>query len=120
MAIITRQEYVYILTDQEYQKIGLGYDPMQRLKQCQVGNARLITLIHAIRTDDMYTLESHLHKALYMYHIRSEWFILPDAIIEFLCQYDILNLNSTERKIPSKRTQNILMDLRAMAKRHAS
>ena len=124
MIIKTRQDYVYIITDGEYQKIGVGYDPIQRIKQCQIGNARLITLIHAIRTDDMYTLEAHIHKALKMYNIRGEWFLLPDQIIEYLCQYDILNLISAKGKyrrtdIPSKQTLNILMELRSLAKRHA-
>ena len=90
-----RDQYVYIISDGEYHKIGYAYNPATRLKELQTGNARVLTIIHVIKTDNMVRLESLLHKTLYMFFIRGEWYRLPIQIIEYIQSFDSFYFKNT-------------------------
>lgn len=75
-------EYVYIISDGIYYKIGRSIDPHQRLQQLQTATYRELSIEHLYNVDDVdgwesaSELESWFHNKLNDYHIRGEWFNL--------------------------------------------
>ena len=86
--------FIYFITDGEYVKIGSAYNPIKRLNDLQVGNARELKLMFTIpvrRIDKRFQhideinrsvqeldyslrIEMFLHQGFGENHIRGEWF----------------------------------------------
>lgn len=76
-------------------KIGLSQNPDDRLRQFQTGSPCRLEIAWAYETEDMIQAEKDLHSALKLWHLRDEWFSLPENVIVSLhanllfCQGDI-------------------------------
>ena len=78
-----RAGFLYIITSEghpDYYKIGVSDRPFERLKDMQTGNPFILQIIHLIETDDMYRLETYIHRVLKQYQFREEWYKLPDKL----------------------------------------
>ena len=73
--------YVYIIASGKYAKIGRAVDLSRRLRILQVGNPVRLRIIRAFETDDMDAHEWKLQELLNDYHVRGEWYELPDEVI---------------------------------------
>jgi len=71
--------YVYLMTDGKAHKIGVAKDTQKRLATIQTGNANMITVVHCVKSNDPYWLESELHKLFSHKLILGEWFDLSQA-----------------------------------------
>lgn len=80
---------VYVISDGEYQKIGHSVNPIHRFQNLQTSNARelsFIYLAHGSLVD-----EAKLHEKYAQYHVRGEWFCLPNKVVKKL-YFDASNL----------------------------
>jgi hypothetical protein len=78
---VLRWQFVYIITDGEFCKIGRSFAPERRRKQLQSGYPRELKLLFGYRVADAIRIEADLHRAFSTQHARYEWFTLS--------QYDI-------------------------------
>ncbi len=62
-------------------KIGEGWNPPLRLRSFQIGNPKPLRLL-AVICDSSETLEGILHDALSLAHIRGEWFIATNDLLD--------------------------------------
>jgi hypothetical protein len=72
-------------------KIGLSADAEDRVRQMR-SKYRGIQLLHIIETNVTIFLEHLLHRRFSEYHVRTEWFRLPDAEIETMRQVGYVEL----------------------------
>lgn len=76
--------YVYLIRsgDTLYCKVGSAKDITKRLTNLQVGNPRELTLVAAFESSNPLQDERSLHKDLEQYHVRREWFYLPEERLQ--------------------------------------
>nr|WP_044200987.1 GIY-YIG nuclease family protein [Oscillochloris trichoides] len=82
--------YIYIIKEinEDYYKIGLTKDePMKRLKQLQTGNVRTLKLVAYFYVKNTRKVESFLHAFLGVYHVRGEWFSIPEYEVSNLIRF---------------------------------
>jgi len=72
-------QYVYILTDGEYHKIGTSTNPVARMRSLQVANARVLSLVWVGRGAE--GAEHALHDDYDQHHVLGEWFRLPKGVL---------------------------------------
>lgn len=63
---------IYFIQCQKYIKIGKSKDPDIRIKNLQVGNPFLLTLLKVLDLNDEYEIK--LHRIFHTRKIRGEWF----------------------------------------------
>lgn len=76
-------DYVYLMDDGEFIKIGRSTDPYKRRNSMQAGSPRDINIVCTIpcnSVEDGIALESILHNNFAAYHIRGEWFDIRSKI----------------------------------------
>lgn len=69
--------YIYVIKEEGSKgaiKVGISKHPLNRLKQLQTGNPKVLSLIHVFVAIDHYTTELQAHALLKQWHIRGEWF----------------------------------------------
>jgi hypothetical protein len=74
-------------------KIGFSVAPEGRVRQMR-SKHRGIQLVHVIETNVTIFLEHMIHRRFSEYHVRTEWFRLPDAEIESVCQVGSIELQA--------------------------
>lgn len=83
-----RKSYVYFITRNEGKKsaaslkVGVSYDPHERLKQLQTANAATLQLLHYIEAGSRqaaFDIEKRIHHALQSSYRRGEWFAITGA-----------------------------------------
>jgi len=88
--------YVYIIKSSGgYCKVGKSHDPEGRLLALQSGNAYTLHLSHKIESDDYGECETFFHDILRHYRLRpnSEWFDLPEYLVDLIQGIPSLNLS---------------------------
>lgn len=78
--------YVYILGGAGYYKIGLSKDPKQRISSFAPKLPFDTEIVHIIKTNDMYRLESELHAKFSGKRSNGEWFELDESELEQIRQ----------------------------------
>lgn len=77
--------FVYICrSDIGLHKIGCSTNPQKRVKDLGLGSSIRHTIIHTIKTNDMFKLEKLLHHKFESKKEHSEWFCLNDKDIEYI------------------------------------
>lgn len=74
-------QFIYMIRCGQYIKIGIALRPKQRMRDLQVASPHKLILVHAWLTYHAKRDERRLHHSLKQYHIRGEWFELPDEIV---------------------------------------
>ena len=67
-------KYIYIISCQEYYKIGISNDVNKRTDDLQIGNPFELKVIDMILVEKPSSYESLIHMKLKDYHVRGEWF----------------------------------------------
>lgn len=81
-----RNGWCYLITDGEYQKIGVSASKVdKRLQSIQTGNPRRISIVakYQVKTD-MFYVEKQLHKLFATERVNGEWFSICITEEEFL------------------------------------
>lgn len=73
--------FVYVVQCQEYVKIGLADNVKLRVSGLQTGSPYKLKLLASWPCDDAPNTEKELHKLFSRFHMRGEWFKLPDDIL---------------------------------------
>jgi len=88
-----RSRFVYLVTDGDYVKIGISYNPEGRLASLQTSNPRKLCMIHKSKHINARELESILHEEYKDFNEINEWFNLNSEQISHTI--DFLNENSS-------------------------
>ena len=72
----TKHNFIYLITDGEFLKIGIAKDVKSRLAKLQTGNARELKIIFQKEIKNPNQLEKFLHSKYKSKNIRGEWFDL--------------------------------------------
>lgn len=78
--------FIYIFECQGYYKIGLTDDVKKRVNGLQVGCPFDIRIVKSWRSNDARVEERRIHQLLEAYHVRGEWFKLPDDLLAKLME----------------------------------
>lgn len=70
--------YLYIITDGEFQKIGIAANPHARVKELQTGNPRKLHVLKTFEHDDAQKLEIAFHYLMDSGRQQGEWFKMTD------------------------------------------
>ena len=70
---------IYLISDDEYLKIGYSVSPAARLADLQTGNARPLILLGTIEGTTAY--ERFLHAKYEHLNVRQEWFEFDTSIL---------------------------------------
>lgn len=76
--------YVYVLRSGDFIKIGKSKNVDQRLTQISPKTPMPVTLLHTIACDDMSWAEAQLHRHYAHYRTNGEWFLLPQAELDWM------------------------------------
>lgn len=77
--------YIYLIYASTGQyKIGYSINPKRRLDELAHHPPFDYELIHTIKTDDMYSLEEHLHSRFLDKRVKGEWFLLAPWDVEYI------------------------------------
>lgn len=77
---------VYIVRSGRFIKVGVAKDVQRRIGMMQIGNPVEIVLLKSIPHLEPYELEESIHSDLERYHVRGEWFDVPDSVLQSLLQ----------------------------------
>ena len=80
-------DYLYVMYDERFYKIGCSDKPESRLKQVKTSNPTVKILL-SFQTDSAEVLEHSLHNKFEIKNIGGEWFTLNDADIEWIKTLD--------------------------------
>ncbi|MAS35327.1 MAG: hypothetical protein CL610_15040 [Anaerolineaceae bacterium] len=79
-----------------FHKIGISKHPVKRVDQLNIPGVLDMTLLHTVPAMFARKTERLIHDALQEYRVSSEWFRLPDDVIQALCEaegeHDLLAL----------------------------
>lgn len=73
-------------------KIGCTTNLKSRLKSLRIKNPYELELIHSIPSNDIEIFEKSLHDQFAKYRVHSEWFELPECVVDDFCSYEDGNL----------------------------
>jgi len=90
--------FVYLLRGGGYCKIGQAKQIKQRLAQISPKLPFPVELAHAIKTNNRYWLEGHLHVLFAKKHTNGEWFRLDTQDIQFLMNYNEWNVDQSHEE----------------------
>jgi hypothetical protein len=80
----TTSGYIYFLKCQEYVKIGISKNPIERVEQVSLLLPFEITLLHVVRSKDIYTTEKEFHNYFSNKRVNGEWFKLSDEDVNVI------------------------------------
>ena len=80
---LKKSKYLYLISDLDKKniKIGVTENVKQRLRNLQVSNPSILTVLFNIK--DMAYLEYEIHKKFKSYQIKGEWFKYDELIINY-------------------------------------
>lgn len=76
--------YVYLLHHNGLHKIGVSSNVLKRLNQISPKMPYEVSLVHCIKTPDMFALESALHEKYADKRANGEWFELSESDVEYI------------------------------------
>lgn len=83
-----KKSYAYIIKnlDSNNLKVGVGSDPLKRLKQLQTGCDSELSLVYtSFLCSNAFTLETDIHNHFKEHHVRGEWFKVGEKeVINYL------------------------------------
>ena len=83
-----KRSYVYIIKnlDSNNLKVGVGSDPLKRLKQLQTGSDSELSLVYtSFLCSNAFSLENDIHNRFKDSHVRGEWFKVNEReVINYL------------------------------------
>ena len=83
-----KRSYVYIIKnlDSNNIKVGVGSDPIKRLKQLQTGSDSELSLVYtSFLCSNAFSLENDIHDRFKESHVRGEWFKMSEKeVISYL------------------------------------
>lgn len=72
---LDKPQFLYVITDGEFLKIGISNAPKERLRALQHGNVKELRCIYVVQYEiEAAIIEQYLHSKLEDYNIRGEWF----------------------------------------------
>lgn len=77
-------KFVYVILCQSFVKIGISDRPDKRLMEMQVGCPFELKVIARYPSPNAKHDESRLHDLLVKFHVRGEWFKIPDSLIAMM------------------------------------
>lgn len=78
------EQCVYIIENElGFVKIGIAKDPEARLREIQIGTPFRVWVRDSRRVPDARRIERFLHDRFKKYHIRGEWFDIPEDELDF-------------------------------------
>ena len=81
-----RQALYIAETANGFHKIGISKHPEQRVRQLDIPGVLDLNLLHTVPTMFARKTEKLVHDALADYRVSSEWFQLPDDLLNALCE----------------------------------
>ena len=91
-----RQDLYLAQSSLGYHKIGISKHPARRVDQLNIPGVLDLNLLHTVPTMFARKTEKLVHDALADYRVSSEWFQLPDDLLNALCEaegeHDLLAL----------------------------
>lgn len=82
-----REGYVYLIQGGGYYKIGHSTNPKLREHVLTKELPFECSIIHLLKTDNRFALETHWHRRFGHFRIRGEWFRLPQSCVDEFCAY---------------------------------
>ena len=83
-----KKSYIYIIKnlDSNNLKVGVGSDPLKRLKQLQTGSDSELFLVYtSFLCSNAFNLENDIHNYFKEFHVRGEWFKVSEKeVISYL------------------------------------
>lgn len=80
-----------------YFKIGVSNDPRGRCNRLNGGSPWPLTIYTTAEVEgDPTEVEHALHRALYYFGLRGEWFQVPEDVVEMLQDFDVVGLGEVE------------------------
>ena len=83
-----KRSYIYIIKnlDSNNLKVGVGSDPLKRLKQLQTGSDSELSLVYtSFLCSNAFSLENDIHNRFKESHVRGEWFKMSEKeVINYL------------------------------------
>ena len=83
-----KKSYIYIIKnlDSNNLKVGVGSDPLKRLKQLQTGSDSELSLVYtSFLCSNAFNLENDIHNYFKEFHVRGEWFKVSEKeVISYL------------------------------------
>lgn len=73
--------YVYLVSAGPHQKVGITNDINRRICQIQTGCSDRVIFVSSFWSDDPLRDEKEIHRFLYGYHVRGEWFEIPNELL---------------------------------------
>lgn len=73
-----------------FYKIGIARFSDDRVKDLQTGSPFELSVRSWVTTTEPHEVESDLHDSLSEYHVRGEWFELPDDVVEWFSPHRAL------------------------------
>ena len=89
--------FVYLLHNSGFYKIGHSNRPFDRTDGFQIGNPNKVELIQAVRVKDAPQIEHKLHKKFLFQKKRGEWFRLDMIQVEWIFKF-LLNQSNMDLK----------------------
>ncbi len=81
-----RQDLYLAQSSLGYHKIGISKHPEKRVNQLNIPGVLDLDLLHTVPTMFARKTEKLVHEALQDYRVSSEWFQLPDDLLQALCE----------------------------------
>lgn len=76
--------FIYLVECEGFVKIGVATNVQARVAGMQTGNPFQLRLLTSFQSDIPFEEEEAIHELLSSYHVRGEWFKLPDVMITHL------------------------------------
>jgi len=78
------EQWLYVIEHElGFVKIGIATDPEKRLGELQVGSPFNLWIRDKARPDNALTVERFLHDKFEKYHMRGEWYDIPEDDLHF-------------------------------------
>ena len=79
-----KKQYLYILSDGTYYKVGISNDYNKRFRNIQTGNAKKVLPLWIFKCEDAGYLEKIIHKAFFDKKIQGEWLTFSFEELKYL------------------------------------
>jgi len=76
--------HLYLIRCQQFVKVGIADDVLNRLSMLQVGSPFTLVLLRDFEVKNAVKMERIWHHHLWRYRVRGEWFDLPPMLRDLL------------------------------------
>lgn len=87
-----RMKKIYLIEHpDDFHKIGYSNSPTDRLSAIQASCPYTLKILTAVKSSNAPVVEKTIHKTLSDFHVRGEWFNLPDCVVDAFLGRDELH-----------------------------